>query len=109
MAERSVQPLRRLCDITDSGAWKLKHDSIVKVERVENNTTKAAQYRGPYTERQSPYMILLKGESRMRRVFATPIGNNSVFYFKVYNTAIQGGVIFCELALDEALNRAEDD
>lgn len=109
MAPQSRQLLRSLCVLTDSGTWKLKHDSIAEVQRVENNTTKAAQYRGQYTERPTPYMIKLKGENRLRRVWATPIGNVSVFYFKVYSTYVPGGYIYCETAMDEALHRAEDD
>jgi hypothetical protein len=109
MSERSVQPLKELCNIdAQSGAWKLKNYSIVRVERVETNTSKSAQYKGPYTERQTPYMILLQGEKRWRRVYATPIGNVSSMYFKVYNTAVPSGVVFCELALDEALHRPGD-
>jgi hypothetical protein len=101
--------MRSLCNITDVGGWRLKSDSIERVERVENNTTKAAQYKGQYTERATAYMIKLKGENRLRRVYATPIGNVSVMYFKVYNRAVSSGVIYCETALDEALNRAVDD
>jgi hypothetical protein len=106
MSQHDITPMRERCIVTDT--WKLKHDAIERVERVENNTTKAAQFKGPYTERQTPYMILLKGEKRLRRVFATPIGNVSSMYFKVYHNTVPLGVIFCELALDEALNRPED-
>jgi len=106
--QHDVTWLRDLCTIKDA-LWKLNPGSIERVERVENNTTKAAQFRGPYTERQTPYMIVLKGNKRLRRVFATPIGNVSVFYIKVYNRTVGNGVVYCESALDEALNRAEDD
>jgi hypothetical protein len=107
MVQQSIAHLRSLCNITDNHMWKLKHDSVERVERVETNTTLAAQYKGQYTERQTPYMIKLRGEKRLRRVYATPIGNVSSMYFKVYNTAVLGGVVYCELALDEALHRAE--
>lgn len=109
MAQRSVTHLRELCTVSDSYSLRLKHDSIVEVRRVENNTTRAAQYKGPYTERPTPYMIRLKGEKRLRRVYATPIGNVSALYFKVYNTAVINGVVYCETALDEALHRPVDE
>lgn len=109
MAQRSVRHLRDICDVDKvSGIWKLKHDAVERVERVENNTTRAAQYKGPYTERMTPYMIKLTTEKKLRRVYATPIGNVSSMYFKVYSREVASGYIFCELALDEALHRPED-
>lgn len=109
MSQQSIVPMRERCTINDNGTWKLKRDAIQTVHRVENNTTKAAQYKGPYTERQTAYMIMLKGENRLRRVYATPIGNVSVFYFKTHKRDVPNGYVYCESALDEALNRAEDD
>ena len=54
-----------------------------------------------YSERPTRYMVRLTGENRWRRVYAQPIGNVSVIYLKV-----KGKDIYCEMALEWALHRA---
>ena len=86
-----------LIDTTDKGVYNLKHDAIKQVLIKYLQYSRTYQ---DYNERPSPYVIVLKGENRMRRVYVTPIGNVSVMYIKskYYRH------IHCEVAVDEALN-----
>ena len=80
-----------MCEIN-----RLSYDAIESVERVEVS----GLVRGEYSERPTPYMVTLKGEKRRRRVYATPIGNVAVIYLKIL-----GETVYCESALDYALQR----
>ena len=77
---------------------RLKHDAIRRVDIVEL----PYKYRGDYAERPTGYRVTLNGETRPRRVYATPIGNVSVLCLKSH-----GHTIYCETALDAALYRRE--
>ena len=90
---------------TETGV-RLRNDAVVEVKRVETKSIKARakQVDQGYSERATPYKIRLRTEDIWRRVYATPIGNVSVFYIKS-----DGRTVSCETALDEALHRAEDD
>ena len=79
-----------------SNISRLAPDAIESVERVEVS----GLVRGEYSERPTPYMVTLRGETRKRRVYATPIGNVAVFYLKIL-----GETVYCETALDNALYR----
>ena len=57
---------------------------------------------GVVGERPTRYMVTLHGETRPRRVYATPIGNVSVLYIKSH-----GHFVYCEAALDSALHSRE--
>ena len=80
------------------GVIRLKRDAIRRVDIAEPTQ----RYRGQYSERPTRYMVTLNGETRPRRVYATPIGNVSVTYLKSH-----GHEIYCEAALDAALHRKE--
>ena len=93
-----------LVETTDNpDVFRLKHDAIKSVFLVPIDRSTLMSYR-PYEERPTHYKILLRGERRKRRVYTTPIGNTAVVYLK------SGGHDYhCETALDEALNRTEDE
>ena len=97
--------LKTLLEPTTTGV-RLVHDAVEEVQRVETKSIKAraAFVDQGYSERATPYKIRLRTETQWRRVYATPIGNVSVQYIKS-----DGKTVSCELALDEALHRAEDD
>ena len=78
---------------------RLKHDAIRRADIVEL----PYKYRGDYSERPTRYMVTLHGETRPRRVYATPIGNASVLYIKSH-----GHFVYCEAALDAALYRERE-
>ena len=88
----------------DKGIARLKHDAIDHIFIVPTNRKPV----DPYVERPSNYMVTLKGDKKKRRVYITPIGNVAVQYLKTRQHGVTRH-IFCETALDEALNRAEDD
>ena len=75
---------------------RVEYDAIRRVDIVEL----PYKYRGDYSERPTRYMVTLNGETRPRRVYATPIGNVAVLYLKSH-----GHEIYCESALDAALYR----
>ena len=77
---------------------RLKRDAIRRGDIVEL----PYKYRGDYSERPTRYMVTLHGETRPRRVYATPIGNVSVLYIKSH-----GHFVYCEAALDAALHSRE--
>ena len=81
-----------------NGVKSLDTDAIYNVYAVD--APPSARYASDYSERAIHYMVLLYGETRKRRVYATPIGNVSVVYLKV-----RGEIIHCESALDSALHR----
>jgi len=80
----------------DGDVKRLQYDGIDSVYRVELDYKPV----GDYTERPMPYLVRLKDEKRMRRVYATQIGNVSVCYIKVKDE-----LIYCEQALENALHR----
>ena len=80
------------------GVIRLKRDAIRHVEIKELPD----RYYPDYAERPTRYRVTLNGETRPRRVYATPIGNVSVIYLKSH-----GHEIYCETALDTALYRKE--
>jgi hypothetical protein len=79
----------------------LKHDAVDKLF-LRDVPTSGIRNPDPYSERPSRYMIILKGERIKRRVYTTPIGNVSVMYIKT-----KQGVVFCETAVDEAVQAGE--
>ena len=91
---------RELYGTSPAGVYTLSESAIDEVKRVEPKYGP----RGQYTERQTPYMVKLKGENRWRRVYATPIGNVAVIYLK------DGRIrtVHCDMALDMALHRKEE-
>jgi len=91
---------RELYGTDPKGVYSLSEKAIDEVKRVEPKYPP----RGQYTERQTPYMVKLRGENKWRRVYATPIGNVSVIYLKDGRIRI----VHCEMALDMALHRTED-
>ena len=56
------------------------------------------RYRAPYSEQPTRYMVQLKGDKRLRRVYATPLGNVAVTYLKTRNQ-----IVYCETDLERAL------
>ena len=86
-----------LINTDDKGIVRLNADAIETVLRVEGISTKYP--RSVYGERSTSYMVILQGEKMRRRVYAQPIGNVSIMYIKHSKVTI-----FCELALDQALN-----
>lgn len=89
-----------LVDTSDNGVGNLKLDAIEDVKIIITSTTK---YYNGYRERPSSYVVKLKGESRWRRVYLTPIGNVSVCYIKS-----EGSYYYCEAALEEARMRQDE-
>lgn len=91
---------RELYGTDPQGVYRLSESAITEVKRKEPRYGP----RGQYTERQTSYMVKLKGENIWRRVYATPIGNVAVLYLK------DGRIrtIYCEMALDMALHRKEE-
>lgn len=85
-----------------NGVTRLKEDAIKSVF-LEPFAFSALNLFG-YREQPSAYKVKLRGEKRKRRIYTTPIGNVSVVYLKS-----EGVYIFCETALDSALNRTEDE
>ena len=79
---------------------RLGDDDIAEVRIKET----AQRYYHDYSERPMRYMVRLSGENRWRRVYAQPIGNVSVIYLKV-----KGKDIYCEMALERALHRANQE
>ena len=80
------------------GVIRLKRNTIRRVEIKELPD----RYYPDYVERPTRYRVTLNGETRPRRVYATPIGNVSVTYLKS-----PGHEIYCEAALDAALHHKE--
>ena len=56
------------------------------------------RYRAPYSEQPTRYMVQLQGNKRLRRVYATQLGNTSVVYLKSGNQTV-----YCETELERAL------
>ena len=67
------------------------------IERVETREL-PYRHRAPYSEQPTRYMVQLKGSKRLRRVYATPLGNVAVTYLKSRNQ-----IIYCETELERAL------
>ena len=88
---------------TSTGQHVLKDDAIKRVF-LEPIASSTMYLYDTYEERPSPYKVKLRGEKRKRRIYTTPIGNVSVVYLKS-----EGVNVFCETALDSALNRTEDE
>ncbi len=88
---------RELYGTTPNGVFTLNDFAIAEVKRVEPKYGP----RGQYTERQTPFMVKLKGENMWRRVYATPIGNVSVIYLK------DGRIrtVHCDMALEIILDK----
>ena len=86
-----------LIKVDDNGIKRLKYEAI---ETVHYEPVPASYNVQQYSERPSPYKVILKGEKIRRRVYVTPIGNASVYYI---HTKL--GSIYCEIALDAALHR----
>jgi len=90
---------RELYGTTPNGVYTLNDFAITEVKKSKPKYGP----RGQYTERQTDYMVKLKGENIWRRVYATPIGNVSVIYLK------DGRIrtVHCDVALEEALAKEE--
>ena len=56
------------------------------------------RYRAPYSEQPTRYMVQLKGDKRLRRVYSTALGNVAVTYLKSRNQ-----IVYCETDLERAL------
>ena len=56
------------------------------------------RYRAPYSEQPTRYMVQLKGDNRLRRVYSTALGNVAVTYLKTRNQ-----IVYCEADLERAL------
>lgn len=89
-------------DIDDKGIERLKHDAIETVIVEPTKTVLTQSLEQGYAIRTSPYKIKIKGENILRRVYLAPIGNTSVVFIRT-----KSGDVFCEAALDEALNRGD--
>ena len=82
---------------THNGITRAVDDAI---ERVDIDTTPLAyRYPRPYGERPTRYMVTFRGETKRRRVYATPLGNVFVFYVKT-----RGEQVMVETALEVALH-----
>ena len=97
-------PIQHWTHVDDKSIARLKHDAIDRVFLRDGGRSS----RLPYQEHATRYMITLKGEKRKRRVYAYVLGNTAVQYLKTREHGIHRE-IFCDTALDEALNRAVDD
>ena len=99
-------PILGWTTVDDRGIARLKHDAIDKI--FLKGGSMGPDPASPYAEYPSRYLVTLRGEKRKRRVYITFIGNAHVKYLKTKSYGYHRE-IFCEVALDEALNRAEDD
>jgi hypothetical protein len=90
---------RELYGTSPTGVYTLSESAIAEVKTVKPKYGP----RGPYTERQTDYMVKLKGENMWRRVYATPLGNVAVIYLKDGRIRI----VHCGEALEEVLAKEE--
>ena len=98
------KPIEHWTKVDDKSIARLKHEAIDRVFLKGDYK----RPRSPYQEHASRYMITLKGEKKQRRVYVYVLGNTAVQYIKATVHGVHKQV-FCETALDEALNRAIDD
>ena len=59
------------------------------------------RYRAPYGEQPTRYMVQLKGNKRLLRVYSTALGNTAVVYLKSCSH-----IVYCETELERALSLA---